>query len=250
MTFNSWTFLFEIVNFLVLIYILQRLLYRPLHDAVDRRRQAIERMQADAENERQQAADQHRKLEEQLAAIAEERQRTLEDTKHEAEAERQQILIQAAHETERRAALAQESLERERREMMQALEQTVVQDASRLAERLLRDASDEDLDTRLANRLAQTVGSLAPAEREGLIRNWNAGETATLEAAHDLPPETVKQVHDAVAGVLGHDIALHVQLTPELVCGVRLRLDGHIWDASLASQMKGNDNDRTPVGTR
>jgi F-type H+-transporting ATPase subunit b len=242
MTFNSWTFLFEVVNFLVLAYILQRLLYRPLHDAVDRRRQAIEQAQAEAQRVYQEAEEQRSKLEEQLAAITEERQQTLEETRKEAEAEREHILTKAARETEHRAALARESLERERAEALRSLQQDVVQDATRLAERLLRDVSDVDLDTRLARRLADTVRSLPQEKREGLAQSWTMGETATLEAAHDLAPEAVAQVREAVAELLGQDVALRVQPTPELVSGVRLRLDGHIWDASLAGQFDGSDD--------
>jgi F-type H+-transporting ATPase subunit b len=42
MHFNLTTFLFEIVNFLVLLVVLQRLIYRPLRKGIDARRQAQE----------------------------------------------------------------------------------------------------------------------------------------------------------------------------------------------------------------
>ncbi len=55
MTFNIWTFLFEVVNFVVLAYILHRLLYRPLREAIDRRRAEIAQTQAEAEQARAEA---------------------------------------------------------------------------------------------------------------------------------------------------------------------------------------------------
>src|SRR5579872_6586030 len=102
MTFNSWTFVFEVVNFLVLAYILQRLLYRPLHDAIDRRRQGIEQAQAEAEKARREAEQQRLELGTKLSAINEERRKLLEETHHEAEAERARILADAAKEMEHR----------------------------------------------------------------------------------------------------------------------------------------------------
>ncbi len=45
MSFNLGTFLFQTVNFIVLVYILHRLLYRPLHEAIDRRAAEIARAQ-------------------------------------------------------------------------------------------------------------------------------------------------------------------------------------------------------------
>lgn len=250
MTFNSWTFFFEVVNFLVLAYILQRLLYRPLHDAVDRRRQAIESAQAQAERARCEAEEERRRLETQLAAIAEERQTMLQDARHAADAEREHILTEAARETERRTALARASLEREREDLRQSLQQDVVREATRLAERLLADASGDDLDARLACRLADRIRSLAPAEREGLAHSWTAGDEVTLEAPRQLAPAAVAPVHAAIVELLGHDVALRIQQNAELMSGVRLRLDGHVWDASLAGQMKGADDGYRRVRTR
>jgi F-type H+-transporting ATPase subunit b len=249
MTFNSWTFAFEVVNFLVLAYILQRLLYRPLHDMIDRRRQGIEQAQAEAAEARQEAEKQRLELTAKLAAITEERRKTLEEARHEAEAEREHILTTAARETAHQGALARERLERERAEALQSLQQDLVHEATRLAERLLRDVSDAELDSRLARRLVDTIRLLPAEQREGLAQGWTKGETATLETAHDLVPEVVEQVHDAVATLLGHDIALLVQPTPELVSGVRLRLDGHVWDASLAGGLEEIDDGHTPVRT-
>jgi F-type H+-transporting ATPase subunit b len=250
MTFTSWTFVFEVVNFLVLAYILQRLLYRPLHDAIDRRRQAIEQAQAEAQQVRQEAEQQRLELGAKLSAISEERRKLLEEARDEAEAERARILTEAAREMEHRETLAHERLERERADALQSLQQDLVHEATRLAERLLQDVSDAEFDTRLARRLIDTVHSLPAEQREGLAQGWTTGETATLETAHDLTPEVIDQVHDAVAGLLGQDLVLLVRPAPELVSGVRLRLDGHVWDASLAGGLEGNDDGHTPVGRR
>jgi F-type H+-transporting ATPase subunit b len=247
MTFNSWTFVFEVVNFLVLAYLLQRFLYRPLHDAVDRRRQTIEKERVEAESARQQAEVDREQLKAQLAAMDGERQAMQREARQEAEVERDHILTSAAQETERRATAAREALAREREETLGSLRQDVVGEATRLAERLLRQASGADLDARLAGRLADTVRSIPATERDVLKRNWTAGELATLQTAHELAPHAVDQVREAVAEVLGRDTPLQILPAPELVSGVRLRLDGHIWDASLAGQLEGFDDGDTRV---
>ena len=243
MTFNGWTFVFEVLNFLVLAYILQRLLYKPLHDAVDRRRQEIEHATAEALQSRHDAEKQREDLDARLAALAVERQTVLRAARQEADAERERMLAEATHEMERRTVEAREALTREREEMLQTLQQDVVTEAGRLAERLLREVSDEDLDEQLVGRLSDTVRSLPLTERGVLARSWSAAQPVTLEAAHALSPEATKRVRDAVSDVLGRGIEIEVQRVPELVSGVRLRLDGHVWDASLAGILERTDNE-------
>ncbi len=88
MTFNIWTFLFEIVNFVVLAYILHRVLYRPLRAAIERRRAAIAQAQADAEKARDEALAMQKQLESQLADTERQRHEALQKTRELAEAER------------------------------------------------------------------------------------------------------------------------------------------------------------------
>ena len=45
----SWsTFILEAINFLVLVWILKRFLYKPVLDVIERRKAGIEKIQADA----------------------------------------------------------------------------------------------------------------------------------------------------------------------------------------------------------
>ncbi|HCG01609.1 MAG TPA: hypothetical protein DEV93_13815 [Chloroflexi bacterium] len=243
MTFNGSTFVFEVINFLVLAYVLQRVLYRPLHDAIDRRREAIDRREANTERALQEAQAREHKVDERLRAMQSERQNLLEKARQEADVERQRILSDAAKETARQAALAREALKRERLEVLRSLREDVVHQAVALAERLLRDASGDDLDSRLASRVADTVRSLPEADRANLARSWGRGDTATLEAAHDLPAEVVRQVRDALSEVMGEEVSLQVLRVTELQSGVRLRLDGHVWDASLAGQTEQSNDE-------
>lgn len=241
MTFNGWTFLFEVINFLALAFILQRLLYRPLHDAIDRRRQAIESAQAEAARAREEAEEERQQLAARLDSMERERERVLHETREEAETERDRILADAAKEAERRETLAREALARERAEALRQLQHVVVEEAGRLAERMIGDVSDVGLDGRLAGRLAGVLRSLPEKERELVRRGSSADETATLESAHAVAPGAVSEVQDALADVLDRDVHMRVETKPELVAGVRLRLDGHVWDASLAGQVTGTD---------
>jgi F-type H+-transporting ATPase subunit b len=58
MEFNLSTFILEIINFLILIWILQRLFYKPLLEVIAKRKQFIDQSLADAKIMQQQAEEQ------------------------------------------------------------------------------------------------------------------------------------------------------------------------------------------------
>jgi len=237
MIFNWWTFLFEALNFVVLAYVLHRLLYRPLRDAIDKRRQANVRAQAEADKARQEAEGLQQRLQKQLAGAEQQRQELIHQAREQAESERQKMLAEAERAAQRRQEELRQALEREREEALKSLRQEVIAQAIELTRRLLGEASERTLHQQLALRLVQTLEELPETEREHLKASWQSGDGPVLESAQDLDTRTIEQLTSAVSRIVGQPVFLAVQNRPELLGGVRLRLGGHVWDGSLAGQV-------------
>ncbi len=239
MTFNLWTFLLEAFNFLVLAYVLHRLLYRPLREAIDRRREAHERAQAEAEKARDEARALQEQLQARFADLDRQRQETLRQAHEQAAAERQRLFDDANRAVQQRQEASRAALARERDETLQALRTEVVAQAVDLARRLLSEAAGLTLDRQLTGRLVETLQKCPDTDRAELRRHWNEQDTAVLETAEDLDGDAVQQVSSAVAALLGRPVSLTVTRQTSLISGARLRLGGRVWDASVAGQLDG-----------
>jgi F-type H+-transporting ATPase subunit b len=234
MIFNVWTFLFEVLNFLVLVYILHRLLYRPLHEAIDRRKEANAKAQADAEQARQEAGTLQGQLSAQLAALDQQREELIRKVREQAEAERKATIAEAERVAQQRREGAEQRLEQDRAEALQALRAELVQSAVALAERFLHEASSSTLDRQLAVRLVEELQHVSEDERQRLRGELEADDTALVETAAVLNGEILQSLDAALQSLAGRTVKLAVQTRPELLGGLRLRLGGHVWDASLA----------------
>jgi F-type H+-transporting ATPase subunit b len=239
MTFNLWTLLLEAFNFLVLAYVLHRLLYRPLREAIDRRRESHERAQAEAEKARDEARDLQQQLQTQIADLDRQRQETLRQAHEQAAAERRRLLDDANQAMQQRQEAARAALARERDETLKALRSEVIEQAVDLARRLLSEAADLALNRQLTNRLVETLQQCPEGDRDELRRTWNPQDAAVLETADDLDGGAVQQVSSAVAALLGQPVSLTVARQASLISGARLRLGGRVWDASVAGQLDG-----------
>jgi F-type H+-transporting ATPase subunit b len=237
MTFNLWTFLFEALNFLVLAFVLHWLLYRPLREAVERRQEATTRARGEAEKARQAAADLESQLQRQLAEQEQERQKLLREAHEQAEAERKKLLADTEAVVRGRQDDQRRALQRERNEALLALRNEVAGMAVDLTRRLLAEAADRSLHQQLTLRLIETLHQAAQQDGEQLRAQWQPSDGAALETAEELDRETLGRVTEAVATVLGRPVTPAVQVRPELLGGVRLRLGGHVWDATLSGQL-------------
>jgi F-type H+-transporting ATPase subunit b len=241
MTFNIWTFLFEVVNFVVLAYILHRLLYRPLRDAVERRRQAYEQTQAAAQQTQQKAEALSQQFTTQLADVERIRQETIRQAHEQALAERKKILDDASTAVQARQEAARAALTREREETLRTLHEEIINQAVELSRRLLHEAADATLEEQLARRLAESLEQFPEADRNALRRDWNPQSRALLDAAREIDGQALVRLSQAVTAIVGQPTALPVELRSSLIAGLRLRLGGRVWDASIAGQMNGAD---------
>lgn len=238
MTFNVWTFLLEVINFLVLAFVLHRLLYRPLRAAVDRRRSEHEAVQAAAEAARRDAEELKRQVAAELADVESHRLELLERARTEADAHRTHLTAEAEQVVQRRLADAQRTSEQEHRDMLGALQDDVILAARTLTERLLRESVDVSLHEQLAIRLIESLETAVRDKRD----RWNAADDsrdgAVLETARELDPNTRARLEAAIRSLSTAQVPIDYRISPDLIGGVRVRLGGTVWDASLTGQLE------------
>ena len=247
MIFNVWTFLFEILNFLVLVFVLHRLLYRPIHQAIDRRREEVDRARAEAERLQHEASEDRRRLADELAETDRRRLEVMRQAHEQIEADRKAAREEAQQAARRRREQAEAEVERLRTDAVLQLRSELTRSAVLMAERLLREAADASLQRRIAGRLADELRGSPEADRDRLRGEWLDGDGALLEVAAPADDETAGVIRDALRELAGQPVPVAVAVRPELVGGLRLRLGGHVWDASLAGQFP--DAGQPPTAT-
>ena len=238
MNIHFWTFIFQIVNFVVVAFVLHRLLYRPLHEAIDRRREATLKAQADAQRAGQEAEALRARFAAQLAEAERQREQWVREAHRQAEAEGRRLLDDARQTARQQAEAASRQLADERAESLAAVRQEIVLLAVDLAQRFLQQSADRTLHRQLVARLLESLAAVSDDERRQLLIGWQPGDPAVVETAEELDRESLDAISAAVAGIIRGQAAIQVKINPALVCGARLRLGGQAWDASLGGSLE------------
>lgn len=237
MTFNVWTFLFEVLNFLVLAFVLHRILYRPLRAAIDKRKAENERARTEAATARKEADAAKEQLAARLAEADKERQQLLRNAAEQAEHEKARRLEEAEAAAEVVREQARHDAEQLRRDTIASLEGEVGTLAIALAERLLVQACDRSLNGQLVRHLEETIRAVIGEERDRVRRDTGGGG-AVVESAAALDDSVCKGLTAAVRDLLGYPGEVAFEVKPALVGGALLRAGGHVWDATVAAQME------------
>jgi F-type H+-transporting ATPase subunit b len=169
MSFSWTTFALQAVNFLVLVWLLTRFLFKPVRAIVSRRKAEIARAQAEAEAARQ-SADKARKSFEARRLEIEAQQQSIIDQARAAMAVEQSKMIEAARaDIEKLKTAAGKRLDEERENAARELFERSLQIAVGLAQRLLKQVAAPRLDELFLDRVLDQFDHLNETERAALL---------------------------------------------------------------------------------
>jgi F-type H+-transporting ATPase subunit b len=141
----NWTFVFNLVNFAVLLVVLRVLLFKPALAYLDRRRELIAARMESARTNEDRAAQLAREAEGTVQAAKEESRRTLDEAATRREAMIAEARLEAEREAKRIVDDGRRGLEQERAQMEKDLRQAYAEIAVLGASRVLkREVNVED----------------------------------------------------------------------------------------------------------
>ena len=240
MPIDWFTVLAQATNFLVLIWLLKRFLYRPVLAAIDAREQAVAAALADATAAGAQAKSERDTYQQRSAQLEQQRAALLQQATEQAGVEGQRLRDQARQEAEAARAAQQAALRADASLNAAALALRAQQAVFAIARKVLADLAGADLEEgavgaflrQLAQLPAQQRDTLAAALRDTASPGW-------VRSAFALPQAQRDAIEAALRQLSGGAVALRYDTSPDLLAGIELtaggqRLDWNI-DAYLAS---------------
>jgi len=233
------TFLLEIINFLVLVWILKRFLYKPVLDVIERRKAGIAKTLADAQAMRDRAEGLKQLYDDKVAALEREREQARATLREELQAERERRMAVL------RATLDEEQKKREvleaRRQQEQArqIERDAIDHGVRFAARLLGRIASPAVEARLIELFLEDVVRL-PDERREAIREACQGleEPITVSSAYPLFADRRAAVSDVLGKWLGRQTTCRFVEDRAQLAGLRVTIGPWILEADLQCELR------------
>jgi len=225
----------QIVNFLVLVWLLQRFLYRPITNAMARREERIESRLSEAEAVREEVeadAERLEKLQQELEASREE---ILTQARKQAEEMRTGLEDEIRDEMEGRRAQWQAHLEDERAAFAARLKERAGHQVIDIVGRVLKDYVGRDLGDHLAGTFTERLADLDAAARDKLKQAArHADEPARVDSSVALKPGVRSRITRAIHESVASDMEVAYSEDGDLLLGVRLTVGEQTLEWSAA----------------
>ena len=242
MHFDWWTLALQTVNFAVLVWLLNRFLYKPVLRMIDARKAEIQVQYDAAKAAEDKAAARLASLDSERAGIAAEREAALKTAAASAEEAAARRRTESERESEALLEAGRKTLATERSEALAEARRMALDLGSTFARRLLMEVPIALRAEAWLEHIERYLQSLPTAERESLVRQAGDQSGVAVVTATALPAEVAETWRNRLQRCLGEAITIAFEVDADLVAGADLRFATAIlrfsWQSALASMRK------------
>ncbi len=227
MHLDWFVFFCQIVNLMILAWLLKKFLYGRIIKAIDTREAKIAAIFSDAEKAREEARLAAEKHNQRLQELEDRHQGMLNKAREDAEAHRVELMEKARQEVDLTEKRWLETLRAERATFLHELRRLAGTQIYSITRRVLKDLADMDLDERIVEILSERIQAMDEEERRKFRDAITAEGKITVQSAFDIPPEARQKLDDVIRRCIMSPIYVEYEKATDMMSGYELRTDGH-----------------------
>ena len=228
MHIDWFVFFAQIVNFLILVYLLKRFLYGRIIGAMEAREAKIAAGFEEVEKTREEAAVVKKEYEQKNRDLKEAYDDMMNRSIAEVDSRRKEMLEQARHDVDEIRTRWQETILREKDSFMQELRHRAGRQVYDVAKRVLTDLADAELEAKMADAFVRKIEGIKDEEFNAIKEaSLSSGNGIVIQSAFTLSPEMHLKIDKALSRRVGKDTAATYETVEDIVSGIELRTPGH-----------------------
>ncbi len=238
MLIDWFTVAAQVVNFLILVWLLKRFLYTPILHAIDAREQRIALALEDATAKKAEAQQERDEFRHKNEALDQQRAELLSQATDAAQTVRQRLLDEAQRDSDALRARRQDALKREQLSLNAEISRRTREEVFAIAQKTLTDLAGVSLEARMSEVFALRLQALSGEAKEVLVEAFEASSDPVLvRSAFELPSEQRAVIQTALKDTFPAEIEVRFETAPNVISGIELSAGGRKVSWSIADYL-------------
>ncbi|MBN1152982.1 MAG: F0F1 ATP synthase subunit delta [Dehalococcoidia bacterium] len=225
MTIDWFTIAAEILNFLLLVYLLRRFLYPAIIRAMDKREKLIASRLEEAEAKLKQAKAAEESYARQKQKLADERVQLTAQATEEAGKLRQELSEQARTEVDADKARWREAIQHQKNEFLSLLRLRAAEQVVAIVGRALRDLADEQLEQRIVSKFLERLENTDKKETAAIRKSLKKDKSEVrIASAFELPNDARGRIREVLQARLRIDVEPEYTTSTDVIGGIEISI--------------------------
>jgi F-type H+-transporting ATPase subunit b len=232
----------QALNFLILVWLLKRFLYKPILNAIDTREKGIAAKLADATAKEAEAQKERNEFQSKNRAWDEQRSALLRKATDDAKAEKDHLLDEAHKQADSLRDAQAVALENDQRRLSTQIISLTKDEVFGISRKALADLATVSLEERMGEVFTRRLREMDPKSKNALGAVLKTeSEPATVHSTFALPDNQKAAIQNALNETFSAEVRLRFETAPETVCGIELSCGGLKVSWSIADYLAALD---------
>jgi F-type H+-transporting ATPase subunit b len=228
MQINWFTVIAQVINFLILVWLLKRFLYKPILNAIDEREDRIKSQLKDADAKKAEAKKEQDEFIQKNEVFDKQKEQHTNDMLAEAKEAKGKLLEEARNE----ADALRTKLEAASKEMMENMKSEIVRNTQKevfdISRKTLIDLASVSLEKQATSVFINRLKELNEEEKKKFKEAFTAGKRLILiQSTFSLSEKEQTDISTSVNELLGSVAQFQFNTTPKLISGIELIANGY-----------------------
>jgi F-type H+-transporting ATPase subunit b len=232
----------QALNFMVLVWLLQHFLYKPILNAIDTREKGIAAKLADAEGKTKEAQKEHDDFDRKNKDFDQQRAALLNKATGDAKTEHDRLVGEAQKECDTLRTNQTAALQNDQARLGKEITRVAGEEVLAIARKALADLATASLEERVGAVFTRRLGEMGAHDKETLGAALKSSpQPAVVQSAFDMPAQQRDTIQNALNETFSADIHVQFQTAPDTICGIELSANGQKVGWSIADYLTSLD---------
>lgn len=223
MEINWFTVIAQIVNFLILVYLLKRFLYKPVLEAIDAREKKIAAQLADAAAKKAEAIEDKDLFRQKNEAFDRERVIKMQEVNKQIDLEKERLFEEVRKESTELRLKFEESFKQQEQEIKESLVKKTKDAVFAIAGKTLSDLASAELEEQIVTVFIGKIEKLDGAEKSKFMDALkNNDDSIIIKSVFELSTTSKQKLEEVIAKITDTQNEFKYLQEPELVSGIEI----------------------------
>ncbi|MDH4091005.1 MAG: hypothetical protein OEV74_21115 [Cyclobacteriaceae bacterium] len=228
MLIDWFTVIAQLINFIILIWLLKRFLYKPVLKALDDRENLIAQKIRDADTKMADADKALETYQEKNMTIERERMSMLNQAKEAAKTKHDELINEAKKESDRLRSTLRKSLAIEQQRLGGEIMNRAAAEVFAVARKTLKDLASIEVEEQMVALFIERLRNPDDKERAEMKQAFGSPrEQVAVQSAFEISEGLQARIKDAIKESTGGEVQINFVFAPGLINGIELTVDGY-----------------------
>lgn len=223
MEINWFTVIAQVINFLILVWLLKRFLYKPVLNAIDEREKKIASQLSDAAAKKAEAQKERDEFEQKNKTFDKERAEKMNKAQREIDSEKQRLFEEVRNESDSLRLKYEDSLKQQEQDITNTLKRKTEDEVFAITIKALADIADASLEEQAVKVFIKKIQELNEDGKASLKQALKDGnKEITIKSAFELPSSSKQELERVIEKMIGQQTGFQYKVQPELISGIEI----------------------------